>query len=135
MAGKHDTIIGQNSFCRIFQTVRNLRKKTTGMSSKGPKMGEGRYGLVWNGRKTKKTGDPPWRLPQRSPARSGSVRRRLCKVGGRNRLPRLKPDWPENGSKRPSSGPRVLGNFSMVLKLKMSVLGLGFYLARKTRFI
>ena len=50
-------------------------------------------------------------------------------------IPRPKPDWPENGSKRPSSGPRVLGNFSKVLKLKMSVLGLGFYLASKTRFI
>ena len=32
-------------------------------------------------------------------------------------------------------GPQVLGNFSRVLELKMSVLGLGFYLARKTRFI
>ena len=51
------------------------------------------------------------------------------------RLPRLKPDWPENGSKRPSSGPRVLRNFSMVLKLKMSVLGIRFYLACKNRFI
>ena len=61
--------------------------------------------------------------------------RHVCKVGGRNRLPQLKPDWPENSSKRPNSGPRVLGNVSRVLKLKMSVLGLGFYLARKTRFI
>ena len=60
---------------------------------------------------------------------------RVCKIGGRNRLPRLKPDWLENGSKLPSSGPRVLGNISRVLKLKMSVLGLGFYLACKTRFI
>ena len=32
-------------------------------------------------------------------------------------------------------GPQVLENFSMVLELKMSVLGLGFYLERKTRFI
>ena len=32
-------------------------------------------------------------------------------------------------------GPQVLGNVSRVLGLKMSVLGLGFYLARKTRFI
>ena len=60
---------------------------------------------------------------------------RVDQEGGRKRLPWLKPDWPENGSKRPSSGPRVLGNFSRVLKLKMSVLGLGFYLASKTRFI
>ena len=61
--------------------------------------------------------------------------RRVCKGGGRNRLPRPKPDWPENGLKRPSLGSTVLGNFSRVLELKISVLGLGFYLARKTRFI
>ena len=60
---------------------------------------------------------------------------RVHQEGGRKRLPQLKPDWPENGSKRPNSDPRVLGNFSRVLKLKMSVLGLGFYLACKTRFI
>ena len=60
---------------------------------------------------------------------------RVHEEGVRKRLPRLKPDWPENGSKRPSLGPRVLGNFSRVLKLKMSVLGIRFYLARKTRFI
>ena len=35
----------------------------------------------------------------------------------------------------PVQGPRVLGNLSRVLELKISVLGLGFYLARKTRFI
>ena len=61
--------------------------------------------------------------------------RRVCKGGGRNRLPRPKPDWPEKGSKRPSSGFTGLGCFSRVLELKMSVLGLGFYLARKTKFI
>ena len=117
MAGKLDPTVGQTCFSDIFQTVRNLRKRTTGMSSEGPKMEGGRYGLAWNGRKTKKTGDPAWRPPPRSPARSGSVRRRLavkfgrqghlavlllpglfvCKGGGLNRLPRPKPDWPENG--------------------------------------
>ena len=155
MTEKRDPTVGQTSFHRIFQTVRNLQKRTTEMSSEGPKMGGGRYGSAWNGRKTKKTSDPPWRSPPRSPARSVLVRRRfavtfgrqgrltllflpgrrVCKVGGINHLPRLKPDWPENGSKQPSSGPRVLGNFSRVLKLKMSVLGLGFYLARKARSI
>ena len=30
--------------------------------------------------------------------------RRMYSSGGRNRLPRLKPDRPKNGSKRPSSG-------------------------------
>ena len=60
---------------------------------------------------------------------------RVHQEGGRKRLPRLKRDWPENGSKQPSSGLRVLGNFSRVLELKMSVLGLGFYLESKTKFI
>ena len=32
-------------------------------------------------------------------------------------------------------GPQVLGNFSRALELKMSVLGIGFYLARKAMFI
>ena len=112
VAEKRDPTVGQTSFRRIFQTVRNLRKRTTGMSSKSPKIGGGRYGSAWNGRKKKKIGDPPWRPPLRSPARSGRVRRRLavkfgrqghlallfllgrrvCKVGCRNRLPRPKPD-------------------------------------------
>ena len=41
----------------------------------------------------------------------------------------------KTGQNDPVRGPQVLGNFSRVLELKMSVLGLGFYLARKTRFI
>ena len=121
VAGKCDPTVGQTSFRRIFQTVRNLRKRTTGMSSEGLKFEGGRYGSAWNGRKMKKTGDPPWQPPPLSQARSESVRRRLavkfgrkghlvllflpgqrvCKGGGRNHLPRPKPDWPENGSKRP----------------------------------
>ena len=155
VAGKLDPIVVQTCFHRMFQTVRNLKKMTTGMSSEGPKIGGGRYGWTWNGRKTEKSDDPRWRPLPRSPALSGRVRRRFAvkfhsqgrlvvallpgwrvhQEGGRKRLPRLKTDWPGNGSKRPSSGPRVLGNFSRVLKLKMSVLGLGFYLACKTRFI
>ena len=119
VAGKLDPTVGQTCFRRIFQTVRNLRKRTTRMSSKGQKMGGGRYGLVWNGRKIEKSGDPPWRPPPRSQARSRCVRRRLagkfyrrgrlallllpgrrvCKGGGRNRLPQPKPVWPKNGSK------------------------------------
>ena len=74
--------------------------------------------------KLKKSGYPRWRLPPSSPTRSERVRRRLAvkfhgqyrplvavlpvrrvySVGGRNRLPRLKPDRPKNGSKRPSLG-------------------------------
>ena len=75
VAGKLDPTVGQISFRRIFQTVRNLRKGTTGMSSEGPKMVGGRYGSAWNDRKTSKSDDPPWGPPPSSPARSGRVRR------------------------------------------------------------
>ena len=132
VAGKRDPTIGQTCFRRIFQTVRNLKKRTTGMSSEGQKMGGGRYGSAWNGRKMKKTGDPPWPQPPRSPARSERIRRRLAvkfgrkgrlvvallpgwrvhQGGGRKHLPRPKPVWPENGSKRPSSGSTGFGEFS-----------------------
>ena len=131
VAEKLNPTVDQTCFRRIFQTVRNLKKRTTGMSSEGLKMGGGRYGSTWNDRKMKKIGDPPWWPPQRSPARSRLVRRRLamkfcrqgrlsvlllhgwrvCKGGGRNCLPRPKPDWPKNGSKRPSSGSTVFGEF------------------------
>ena len=42
-------------------------------SAEGPQMGRGMYGLAWNGRKIGKSGDPPWRPPPCSPARSGRV--------------------------------------------------------------
>ena len=48
--------------------------------------------------------------------------------GCRNRLPGLKPDRPENGSKRPVRGLRVFGIFSRVL-------GLDPHLEPKTRLI
>ena len=115
--------VGRICFCRMFQTVMNLEKRTIEMSSDGPKMVGERYGSAWNGRKLEKSGDPRWKLPPCSPARSERVRRRLAvkfhsdgilvvlllpgqcvySDGGRNRLPRLKPDRPKNGSKRPSS--------------------------------
>ena len=78
VAEKLDPTVDQTYFRRNFQTVRNLKKKITGMSSEGPKMGGGRYGLAWNGQKIAKSGDPPWRSPPRSPARSWRVRRRLA---------------------------------------------------------
>ena len=37
VAGKLDPTVCRNCFCRIFQTVMNLEKRTTEMSSKGPK--------------------------------------------------------------------------------------------------
>ena len=111
VVGKLDPIVGQICFRCIFQTVRNLQKRTMGMSSEGPKMEGGRYGLVWNGQKIAKSCDLRWRLPPCLPARSGIVRRRLAvkfhgqgrlvvallpgwrvhQGGGRKRLPRPKP--------------------------------------------
>ena len=123
VAEKFDPTIDRICFCRIFQTLMNLEKKTMEMSLEGPKMVERRYGLALNCRKTQKSGDPSWRPPPPSLARSGRVQRLLAgkfyrrgrlvvlllpvhcmySSGGRNRLPRLKPDRPKNGSKRPSS--------------------------------
>ena len=125
------------------------------MSSEGLKMGGGRYGSAWSGRKKAKFGDPPWGPPLCSPARSELVRRRLAvkifrKVaspsssslaGACNKEVAGNVSHGKNlfGLKTvqndPVWGPQVCGNFSRVLELKMSVLGLGFYLARKTRFI
>ena len=117
VAEKLDPTVGRICFCRIFQTVMNMEKRATEMSSEGPKMVGKSYGSAWNGRKMTKSGDPRLRLPPYSPARSGRVRQRLavkfhgggCLVvailpgqhvyssGGQNRLPRLKPDRPKNG--------------------------------------
>ena len=44
VSGKLDPIVVQLCFRRIFQTVKNLPKGTTKMSSEGPKMVGGRYG-------------------------------------------------------------------------------------------
>ena len=124
VAEKLDPTVGRICFCRIFQTVMNLEKRTTEMSSEGPKMVGERYGLTRNGRKMTKSSDPRWQMPLCSPTRSGRVQRRMAvkfhgdgrpvvvllpnrrvySSGGRNTLPRLKPDRLENESKRPSSG-------------------------------
>ena len=131
VAGKLDPTVGQLCFCIILQTVRNLQKGSTGMSSEGPKMVGWRYGSAWSGQKMQKNGDPWWRKLLPSPARFGRVRlrfavkfhgqnrltllllpdRRVCKVGGLSRLPRLKLERPENGSKRPSLVLTILGSF------------------------
>ena len=57
VAGKLDPTVGQLCFHRIFQTVRNLGKGTTEMSSEGQKMVGRRYGSAWNSRKTSKFGE------------------------------------------------------------------------------
>ena len=127
----------------------NLEKKDNRNESRGPKMVGEKYGSAWNGRKMAKSGDPRWRLPPCSSARSGLVRRRLAvkfhgddhlvvallpghlvyNGGGQNRLPRLKPEWPENWSKRPNSRSTGFGG------IFLGFLGLGTPLALKTRLI
>ena len=87
VAEKLNPTVGQICFSRIFQTVRNLREGTTGMSSEGPKMVGERYGSAWNGRKIEKSDVPLWRPPSRSPARFGRVRRWFTvKLGRRDSL-------------------------------------------------
>ena len=54
VAGKLDPTVGRICFCRIFQTVMNLEKRTKEMSSEGPKMVERSNGVAGNGRKIKK---------------------------------------------------------------------------------
>ena len=85
VAGKLNPIVSQTCFHRIFQTVRNLKKRNPGMSSEGQKMGGGWCGSAWNGRKIAKYDDPRWWPPPRSPPRSERVRRRLtvkrCRQG------------------------------------------------------
>ena len=64
VAEKLNPTVGQLCFRRNFQTVRNLQKRATKMSSEGPKMVGGRYGLAGNGLKwpenKEKAGDPRW---------------------------------------------------------------------------
>ena len=90
VAEKLDPTVGQLCFRRNFQTVRNLQKGATEMSSEGPKMVGGRYGLAGNGLKwpknQEKSGDPRW--PPPSPLR-----------------------WPDPGA----SGGSWLGNFTGVI--------------------
>ena len=67
VAEKLDLTFDQFCFHCNFQTVRNLQKETTDMSSGGPKMVERSYGVAGNGLKLPKnqeiTGDPRWPPP------------------------------------------------------------------------
>ena len=67
VAGKLDPTIGQICFCRIFQTMMNLEKRTTELSSDGPKMVKKSYRVAENGRKIKKI-----------PVTHGGLRRRFA---------------------------------------------------------
>ena len=81
VAEKLDLTVDQLCVRRNFQTVRNLQKGTTEMSSGGPKMVERSYGLAGNGLKWPEnqeiSSDPRWPpLPLRrfDPGASGGGR-------------------------------------------------------------
>ena len=146
-------------FRRNFQRVRNLQKGTTGMSSEGPKMVGGRYGLARNGLKwpksQEKPDDPRW-LP--SPLRrpdsgafdgdwqgsfSDVIIRRSCfplagtccrwLAGDASFGPKL--HGSQMGQNDPTRCSRFWRVFPRVLELKMVFWGLGFHLAPKVMFI
>ena len=86
VAGKPDLTFDRFRFRCNFQMVLNLQKRTTEMSSRGPKMVEMSYGVAGNGRKSQKSGDKTVQPPSGSPARSRRIRRRLAvKFYGRHR--------------------------------------------------
>ena len=109
VAEKIDPTIGQICFCRIFQTVMNLEKRITEMSSEGSKMVERSYGVAGIGLKWPKnqenTGVPTVAAVAASPARSRRVRHRLAvKFYGRLRLdvliPHVRRMYSESGRNR-----------------------------------
>ena len=120
-----------NLFSSYLSNGEESAKKDHGNEFRGSKNGGREVWVSLEWPENRKSGDPPWRLALRSPARSGRVRRRLAlkfhgdgrpvvallpgrrveQGGGRCRLPRPKPVWSKNGSKRPSSVFTVLGNF------------------------
>ena len=138
VAGKLDPTIDQLCFRRNFQTVRNLQKGTTEMSSEGPKIMGRRYGLADNALKSpeneERSGDPRATVAAAaaSSARSNRVRlrlagkfyrrdhqkvehlpgRRVLQVDGRWCLLWSKTPRLANGSKRPNSVFTILESFS-----------------------
>ena len=76
----------------------------------------GRPGMAEKQRNPVTQGGRRRRVRQSDPSESGSVVAPLPgwsvhQGGGRKRLPRPKPVWPENGSKRPNSGSIGFGEF------------------------
>ena len=156
VAGKLDPTAGQLCFRRIFQTVRNLQKGTTEMSSEGPKMVGGRYGV---GRKcpeiAEKSGDPRWQPPPLRRLNSGVsgdgwpgnftgvIVRRSCfplvdaccrwLAGDASFGPKLHDS--QMGPNKPTRCSRFWRVFPRVLELKMVFWGIGFHLAPKVMFI
>ena len=156
---KLDPTIGQLCFRRNFQTVRNLQKGTTEMSSKGPKMVERRYGLAGNGLKWQKiqerSGNPRWSSPplrRHNPGASGggwpgnftdvivqrwrtSLASACCRLmaGDASFGPKLYGS--QIGQNDPTRCSRFWRVFPRVLELNMVFWGLGFHLALKVMYI
>ena len=132
------------------------------MSSEGPKMVGGRYGLAGNGLKRPKnhkmSGDPRWPPPPPPPLRrldpglsgcdwprnlAGVIIRRwrtyldgaCCRwlAGNASFGPKL--DGSQMGQNDPTRCSRFWRVFPKVLELKMVFWGLGFHLARKAMYI
>ena len=78
VAEKLDLTFGRFCFRCNFQTVRNLQKETTEMSSGGPKMVDRSYGVARKWPEITKSGDKTVQPPSGSPARSRRVRLRLA---------------------------------------------------------
>ena len=159
VAKKLDPTVGQLCFRRNFQTVRNMRKGATEMSSEGQKMVGGRYGLAGNGLKwlesQEKSGDPRWSpqpLRRPDPGASGDgwprnftgvIVQRSCfplagtccrwLAGDASFGPKLHDS--QMGQNDPTRCSRFWRVFPRVLELKMVFWGLGFHLAPKVMFI
>ena len=153
VAGKLDPIVGQLCFHINFQTVRNLQKGTTEMSSEDPKMVERRYGLAENGLKWPKNHEmscdqrwPPPPLCRPDPGASGDGwprnlagvivwRWRTSLVGACCRWPigdasfGPKLNGLQMSQNNPTRCSRFWRVFPRVLELKMVFWGLGFHLA------
>ena len=94
VAGKPDLNFGHFRFRCNFQTVRNLQKGTTKMSSRGLKLVERSYGVAGNGRKMagKVKNSPVITVAAAaaaSPARSRRVLRLLAMKFGRRDRPEV----------------------------------------------
>ena len=159
VAGKLDPTIDQLCFRHNFQTVRNLQKWTTEMSSEGPKMVERGYGLAGNGLKWPKnqerSGDPRWPPPQlRWPVPSayggdwpkiftGVIVRRwrtslagaCCSLMAGDASFGTKLHDSQMGQNDPTRCSRFWRVFPRVLELKMVFWGLGFHLSPKFMYI
>ena len=158
VAEKLDPIVDQLCFPRNFQTVRNLQKGTTEMSSEGQKLVGGRYGMAGNGLKwpenQEKPAVPRWRPPplhRPDPGASGGGWPGNFTAGvvwmSPSSLSGACCRWPAGGAsfgpnphgsqmvKRPNLVFTIFESFSYGFGAQNGVFGLGFHFASKVMFI